>query len=149
MKRRVKQKGFTLIEVIFFIVVVGIAMAGITPLYMQVLSGLHVLNEGMQAEFLGREMSESLRAAYGKDGSGFVNLTQANFPSQTGIDLGSGFQFDRTVEVQGMIPGQLPDPCTGQPYNGESFKCLTVTVKASGSGEILFQERMVNTDLLN
>ncbi len=148
MKQKNKQGGFTLIEVIFFIVVTGIAMAGITPLYMQVLSNLHTLNDGMQAEFLGREMSESLRAAYAK-GSGFNNLTEANFPSKTGIDLGGTVLFDRTVKIEGMIPGQLPDPCTGKSYSGEAFKCLTVTVTASGTGSVLFKEHMVNTDLSN
>lgn len=140
--------GFSLLELIFFLVVAGISMAGITPLYLQVLSTLHILDDGLQAEYLGLETVESMKAAYG-NGSGFANLTEANFPSQTGISIGGTITFDRTVEIEGMVPGQTPDPCTGQEYAGEAYKCLTVTVMATGSSEILFRERVVNADLLN
>ncbi|MEO5330518.1 MAG: prepilin-type N-terminal cleavage/methylation domain-containing protein [Magnetococcus sp. YQC-5] len=148
MKWKSPSHGFTLIEVIFFIVVVGVSMAGITPLYMTVLSNLHTLNDGMQAEYLGWESVEKLKAAYA-NGSGFAKLTEVNFPSESGINLGGTVLFDRTIEIEGMIPGKTPDPCTGQAYNGELFKCLTVTVKVNGSGEVLFIERMVNSDLQN
>ncbi|MBF0213988.1 MAG: type II secretion system protein [Magnetococcales bacterium] len=140
--------GFSLIEMILFIVVVGISMAGIIPLYNTVLSNLHVISDSMQAEYLALEMAETLRAAYAK-GAGFVNVTEANFPSQTGIDVGGTLRFDRTVVIEGMIPGQLPNPCTGQEYNGEAYKCVTVTVSETGSGTVLFREHMVHSDLLN
>ncbi|MEO5344884.1 MAG: type II secretion system GspH family protein [Magnetococcus sp. YQC-9] len=140
--------GFTLIEMIFFIVISGISLAGIIPLYNQVLSSLHVLDEGMQAEYLGLEMVETLKSVYNK-GNGYANLVEANFPPEYGINIGGTLQFDRTVQIEGMIPGQAPNPCTGQEYNGEPFKCLTVTVTKSGSSGALFQERLVNADLLN
>ncbi|MBF0190854.1 MAG: type II secretion system protein [Magnetococcales bacterium] len=148
MKHKRASQGFTLIEMIFFIVIAGISLAGIVPLYNTVLVNLHVLNDGMQAEYLGLEMVETLVSA-NAGGAGFANLTEANFPSQTGIDLGGTLRFDRVVQIEGMIPGQQPNPCTGLEYNGESFKCLTVTVAENGSGQVLFKQQMVNADLPN
>ncbi|MBF0126096.1 MAG: hypothetical protein HQM02_02695 [Magnetococcales bacterium] len=148
MGKRLTAGGFTLLEVIFFIVVTGLSLASITPLYMTIFSNLTALNEGMQAEYLGQETVEAMKSAYGK-GEGFGKLLEANFPSETGIDVGGAATFDRTIEIEGYVPGQTPNPCTGQEYNGESYKCLTVTVKVNGSSTILFRERMVHTDLLN
>ncbi|MBF0163268.1 MAG: prepilin-type N-terminal cleavage/methylation domain-containing protein [Magnetococcales bacterium] len=140
--------GFSLIEMIFFIVVLGISMAGIIPLYNNVLSNLHVMDEGMQAEYLGLEMVETLKSVYNK-GAGFIKIVDANFPSQYGIDIGGRLQFDRVVVIEGMIPGLVPGPCTGQDYIDEDFKCITVKVLRSGSSEVLFREQLINSDLLN
>ncbi|MBF0273393.1 MAG: type II secretion system protein [Magnetococcales bacterium] len=148
MKHKRASQGFTLIEVIFFIVIAGVSMAGLVPLYNTVLLNLHVLSDGMQAEYLALEMVETLTAAYAK-GAGFANLTEANFPSQTGIDLGGTMRFDRIIQIEGMIPGKQPNPCTGMEYNGEPFKCLTMTVMENGSGRVLFKQQMVSADLLN
>ncbi|NGZ07589.1 MAG: hypothetical protein G8237_14685 [Magnetococcales bacterium] len=140
--------GFSLIEAIFFIVVAGISMAGVIPLYSNVLTNQYKVSTYMQAEYLFLETAESLRAAYAK-GAGFANITEANFPSRMAMDLGGTMRFDLLIEVEGMVPGQLPNPCTGQDYAGESYKCVTVTVRKAGSSEVLFRKQMLNADLLN
>ncbi|MBF0626877.1 MAG: type II secretion system protein [Magnetococcales bacterium] len=143
-----KAGGFSLIELIFFIVISGITLVGIVPLYTTVLTNLHVHSDIVQAEYLGWEMAETLQSAYNK-GDGFLDLTEAKFPTQTGIDLGGTLKFDRLVEVEGMIPGRLPNPCTGQEYAGEPYKCLTVIVKQAGTNQELFRVRMINSDIKN
>ncbi|MBF0416840.1 MAG: type II secretion system protein [Magnetococcales bacterium] len=148
MNGRRKAAGFTLFELILFIVVTSISLAGIIPLYNNVLTGLQVVDELTQAEYLGLEMVETLRSVY-NEGIGYANLIEANFPSELAINIGGTYRFDRFVQIEGMIPGLNPGPCTGLEYNGEPFKCLTVSVKRSGSDAVLFQERLFNTDLSN
>ncbi|MBF0178930.1 MAG: type II secretion system protein [Magnetococcales bacterium] len=140
MNARCSIAGFSLIEVIFFIVIAGISLSAITPLYMTVLSNLHIVSDGLQAEFLAQESLESVAATYGKgnDPLAFNRISEANFPTQNGIDIGGTITFDRVIAIEGRIPGKTPDPCTGQPYNGEAGKCVKVTVKASSTGEVLY-----------
>lgn len=154
MIRKFHEQGFSLIEMILFIVVTGIAMLGIVPLYNNVLANLHLISDTMQAEYLGLEMVERLTATYFNAPVGapagsrnFVGITSANFPSETAIDMGAGLKFDRTVTVEGMVPGQTPNPCTGSAYNGESYKCVIVVVTPNGSNQILFKSTQGFSDL--
>ncbi|MBF0340941.1 MAG: hypothetical protein HQL95_08270 [Magnetococcales bacterium] len=136
------QDGFSLLEAIFFIVVSGIALSAIIPLYGTVLSNVHVLSDNMQAEYLGLEMIERINAVYNKASppatlKSFILVTEAQFPSEVAIDLGGGaMKFDRTVEVQGRIN----NVCTGIPYNGEAEKCVFVRVKDNRTGQELYKD---------
>ncbi|MBF0440222.1 MAG: type II secretion system protein [Magnetococcales bacterium] len=143
-----RLNGFTLIEVIFFIVISAIAMAGIAPLYMTVLSDLQALSVGMQAEYLGWERLEALKSTYG-NGEGFDKLTTANFPAESGLDIGGTVLFDRSVTIEGgtVLTGALNLSCSGQAYQGEPYKCLIVQVAAQGSSSVLFKQRMVAVNL--
>ncbi|GAB0057151.1 hypothetical protein SIID45300_01474 [Candidatus Magnetaquicoccaceae bacterium FCR-1] len=143
-----KSAGFTLFELILFIVITGITATGLIPLYNNVLSNLHVMNEGMQASYLGWEMIETLKSINGYNPpAGFGNLIEANFPPEYGIDVGGQLRFDRFVQIEGMIPGQMPTPCTGQEYNNEAFKCITVSVRKTGTSENLFSYTIYSSDL--
>lgn len=138
-----KSCGFTLIELILFIVVTSISVLGIIPLYNNILTNLHVMDDGIQAKYLGIEMVETLKSVNRKDGSGFASLIEANFPAERGIDIGGQTRFDRFVTIEGMIMGQLPTPCTKQEYNGEANKCIYVSVTKSGSSQTLWRDTLM------
>ncbi|MBF0152493.1 MAG: type II secretion system protein [Magnetococcales bacterium] len=130
---RLPDSGFTLIELIVFIVVVSIALLAVVPLYFQVATGAKFAREMMQAQYLAQErLEEMISEKY--MGGGFASITSANYPSQTNIDIGANINFDRTVIIEGgsLAGGTMTCNGTGV-YTAESYKCVYVNVFRNGS----------------
>ena len=130
MNGRRRHAGFTLIELIFFIVVVAIAAAAMAPLFGQALSGLDGIGERVQAHYLVQEWLET-RAVEPFPG----------IADETGTVTLDGIPFTREQSVEGAALDGTTLACTGSPHVDEAFKCVTVTVRRAGAGEILASGR--------
>ncbi|MBF0425033.1 MAG: type II secretion system protein [Magnetococcales bacterium] len=125
--------GFTLIELIVFILVVAIAMLAIVPLYLQVAVGAKSTREMLQGQYLAQERLEQMVAEVYK-GGGFSAITAANFPSETNLNIGANINFDRTVVIEGATFAGGTLTCNGNGvYTSESYKCVYIRVYRSGS----------------
>ncbi|MBF0136339.1 MAG: prepilin-type N-terminal cleavage/methylation domain-containing protein [Magnetococcales bacterium] len=125
-------KGFTLIELIVFIVVVAVVMAGIVPLYLQVTLGSKNTREMLQAQYLAQERIEQMEAEKSK-GGGFTSVTTTNFPNETNINIGASLNFDRTVAIQGATLAGGTLTCDGTNYTSGDYKCIFVQVYRTGT----------------
>ena len=139
---RFQQAGLTLIELIFFIVVISIVAATMAPLFSQLFSTLHVVSEGVQGHYLVQERLEKMTAKMRTDQADwFPNLQDQSVT----INL-DGVQFVRTVQVQGAILNGTDLACTGSPHTSEVFKCVTVSVSRADTGEFLGDGRIMLAD---
>ncbi len=136
--RQAQGGGFTLIELIVVIVVMGIALLGFMPVFNHVLSAEHRISESHQGQLLVQErMSQVLAARWGS--SGFTGIIDGLFADESAMDLGGAVRFDRKVEIQGayFATGSQTLSCSGSAYNNEDYKCVIVTVSVAGEGSTL------------
>ncbi|MBF0309083.1 MAG: prepilin-type N-terminal cleavage/methylation domain-containing protein [Magnetococcales bacterium] len=136
-----ERGGFSLIELIIFLVVVSVAFAGLVPLYSSVLRS-SFLRESVQGRFLADQVLEQMRAEVGELGStGFDNITSAKYPSQNGIDIGATVTFNRQVTIEGasVVGGSVV--CTGAAPTTETYKCVFVQVIKASDGQTLSNQQ--------
>ncbi|MBF0455832.1 MAG: prepilin-type N-terminal cleavage/methylation domain-containing protein [Magnetococcales bacterium] len=136
------NRGFTLIEMVIIIVLLGVSAVGMIPLFTQVLTSAHEISELHQGQLLAQERIEEVVAAR-RGAAGFSGLTEALFASERGIDLGGAVRFDRLVQVEGGVFDSVANTlrCSGWDYNNEEYKCVIVEVRTAGEGRILSQRR--------
>ncbi|MBF0175464.1 MAG: prepilin-type N-terminal cleavage/methylation domain-containing protein [Magnetococcales bacterium] len=131
------QTGFTLIELIVFIVVVALGLLAVVPLYLQITVGAKSSREMLQAQYLAQERLEQMLAEK-YAGGGFTAVTAANYPNESNINIGASLNFDRTVVIEGASLVGTTLTCNGTGvYTAESYKCLYVRVFAHGKTTIL------------
>ncbi len=132
--------GFTLVELIFFIVIIGIIGAVMGPVFGRAFSSLHIIGDGVRGHYLAQERLEEMCAGMRETDSEdwFPGIRDE---SET-ITL-DGSRLVRIVQVQGADLNGDDLACTGLSYSGEPFKCVTVTVKHADTGEFLGDGRMV------
>ncbi|MBF0369667.1 MAG: type II secretion system protein [Magnetococcales bacterium] len=137
-----RETGFTLIELVLFLVVIAIAIGGILPLFLQVLSGINVFREQVQADFLAREILEEIQAQQFR-GGGFSAITVAAYEGDEVIDIGAEVLFNRNVDLMGASLSGSAITCTGSDPAGESYLCVKVTVTNLENSEHLAQSQTV------
>ncbi len=124
------SSGFSLIELIIVIVVVGISVVILLPVFSNVITSAHRVSELHQGQLLAQErMSQMLNTRWA-DG-GFADIVD----DEESIDLGGPVQFDRELEVQGGVfnSGTGSLSCSGSAYNNEDYKCVIITVGIAGA----------------
>ncbi|MBF0158259.1 MAG: hypothetical protein HQL58_01930 [Magnetococcales bacterium] len=84
--------GFTLVELIVFIVIIASSIAAIVPLYTEVLIGQQQTREQIQAKFLATELFEQIRGECQIKHTTFANLKLLS----AATDL-TGFQRSMTI----------------------------------------------------
>lgn len=140
------ESGYTLIELVVAIVILGVVVVGLLPVFSNILSSSHRVGEMHQGALLVRERMEDVIAVRRQMGfTGFAELTAERFGDEIALDLGGPILFDRSVSIQGgefyPIDGSLG--CGGFPYNGEAYKCVKVVVKTNGEGVVLSQRSII------
>jgi type II secretory pathway pseudopilin PulG len=143
MNARFKVRGVTLVELIAFIVIVGILVAGIIGGFSTTLRGSGMPRQFTQAQQLAQERMELIRAR--KDTVGFACFTGTRYdPCQAAAASGSCPAMPASTHPAcGATPGYTVTPaldetgaCLG---NDPNYKCITVTVTDSTSGATLAQ----------
>ncbi|MBF0311187.1 MAG: type II secretion system protein [Magnetococcales bacterium] len=123
-----RARGFSLIELILFVSVVGVLMVGLMPLLQNVLGSVQTSQQATQGLFLAQERLEQMIGAY-RVGAGFDGVTEAAFPDEAGIALGNGPVYNRDVVVEGAsIAGQTLT-CNGGAYVSGNYKCVSVRIR--------------------
>ncbi len=116
-----KRNGFTLIEIIMVIIVLGIASYGVLTIFINALRGSAYPLQGVQAVELAKEKLEIIMADKYASPTGYSDLITANYPNEAPV---AGFpEFNRSAafaEVDGN------DLTTASP--GSGFMKITVTV---------------------
>lgn len=129
MKTRFHARGVTLIELIAFIIVVGVLVSGLMSGFSTTLRGSGVPKQVTQALQLAQERMELIRAR--RDVLGFSGFTAATYdPCLTGsthpaCSATFGFTVTPALDVTGA--------CMGGDAN---YKCITVTVTDAGGARL-------------
>ena len=119
MKQR--ERGFSLIETILVIIVLGIASYGVLTVFITGLQGSANPLLGVQAIELAEEKMELIIADKHSAARGYTYIISANYPDETPV---SGFpQFDRSVAFLDVDGSDLT---TALP--GSGYRKITVTV---------------------
>jgi prepilin-type N-terminal cleavage/methylation domain-containing protein len=137
-RTQLNQTGFTLIELIVALVLLGICVVGLMPVFQQILGANHRIGEMHQAQLLAQEkMAEVLEARWGS--GGFNGIDPSRFPDEIGFDIGGPVRFDRAVEIQGGSFNGNDNSfiCSGAAYINETHRCVFVTVRLTGEGTLL------------
>ena len=139
MKRLSCERGFTLIELIIFIVVIGLVMAGMVSVVGQVLSRLHHMPEYIQGYFLVQAMVDQMNAQdaeaeIGEIVSGSCQQPNGVTPWVAG-DVAMTCEVDEVVAVPNFVTNSFE--CTNQIYTEEPFKCVTITIRSQDSNEVI------------
>jgi prepilin-type N-terminal cleavage/methylation domain-containing protein len=123
------SSGFSLIELIIVIVVVGISVVILLPVFSNVITSSHRISELHQGQLLVQDKMSQMLKMHWADNK-FNEITD----EVESLDLGGPVQFDRELEVQGgnSVNGSLS--CSGSAYNNEDYKCLIITVGIAGEG---------------
>ena len=131
------HKGFTLIEFILVIVIMGIALLGLMPVFNHVIASAHRVSELHQAQLLAQEwMSQGVATRWGT--AGFEGLNTVLFVEDPDAAVGPVL-FERCVEIQSgsYNSGSNSLACSGAAYINEDYKCLIVTVRLAEEGSTL------------
>lgn len=136
MKNWAKDQGFTLIELIFFMVMLGLVVVGIVPLVDRIFSDLHRVMEYTQGYFLAQGVLEQTYAR--NEGGAFDQivwdeacLDPNEFPSlRCEMDV-VGATFDADTGIFNCTNG----------YSNENYKCVTVTIYSIHSNEVIAREK--------
>jgi prepilin-type N-terminal cleavage/methylation domain-containing protein len=130
--------GFTLVELIITIVVLGITLLGLQPVFSHVLASAHRVSELHQGQLLAQEqMSELLADRLHGTGPGYSGL--AAMAGTSRIDLGGPVLFERTVAVEGGI-FNIDDnslSCSGSAFANEEYACLIIEVRVAGEERVV------------
>lgn len=133
--------GFTLIELIFLMVLVSIVAVGVAPLVAQVFSHVHVVKEGVQGHFLLRAVLAQTYARY-ENGMFDQIVSEENCLDSDGENWTAGFPFHCQMVVVGAdfnaVAGTLG--CKSDLSANEGYKCVTVTIRRIDTGGIITQE---------
>jgi prepilin-type N-terminal cleavage/methylation domain-containing protein len=126
--------GYSLIELIFVIVILGVSAVGILPMFSQALTSTQKISELHQGQLLAQEGINQVVA----DKWGDVGFTGV-LAQEEQIDLGGSLIFDKIVEVQGGIYNSSNSSlsCSGSPYSDEDYKCVIVKIQITGEEAIL------------
>lgn len=136
------QQGFSLIEFIFWIVVVSVTAAGMIPLVSQVLSTLHLASEGMQAHLLAQAVVEQMNAV--EENSGFEQIQAGECRKPDGTPwVGAGLPLTCQVTLWAAEPKLALNTmeCTNQAYVDGEYKCVLVALHHTPSNEPIAQVR--------
>jgi len=120
-KNRPGQKGFSLIETIMVIVVLGIASYGLLNVFISGLRESASPLQGVQAIELAKEKLETIFSEKFDTAKGYSYLAAGNYPPETPINGFAG--FNRTVTFTEVSGTDLVTPSPGS-----GFKRITVTV---------------------
>ena len=130
MRARCGQRGFTLIETVLVIIVLGIASYGVLSVFFHGLTGSANPVLGVQGVELAKEKMEIVFADKHDSAKGYAHLTGANYPDETPV---TGFtDFNRTVQFLEVDKNDLTTPSAGS-----GFVRITVTVSWSGDSVTL------------
>ncbi|MBF0185271.1 MAG: hypothetical protein HQM06_12920 [Magnetococcales bacterium] len=129
-----KQRGASLLELLIWIMVISVAVAGIIPLYLQTLSHLHSPMEGMQAHLLAQAVVEQLQAIDANSASDLSQLPSGECRQPDGVtpwvDPSLPLRCRIDLWVAQPPAGSNPFACTRQPWTeNDIYLCATVTVQ--------------------
>ncbi len=132
------ERGFALIEFIFWMVVISLACAGIIPLVGQVFSTLHQPTEWIRAYFLARAVVEQMDAQTFDQISASNPCSKPDGTPWVGVDLPWTCQVDLWKAEPNFNLNKM-ECNTGQSYAGGDYLCATVTLSHRSSGEPVAQ----------
>ncbi|MBF0381431.1 MAG: type II secretion system protein [Magnetococcales bacterium] len=126
--------GYSLIELVFVIVILAIVAVGLLPLFNIAITSAQEVSEIHQGQLLAQEGMSQI-ANQVQRGSGFVGVVDETLQ----IDLGGPLVFEKIVEVQGGLfnSNNSSLSCSGSPYNDERYKCVFITIKIASQETIL------------
>ncbi|MBF0445314.1 MAG: type II secretion system protein [Magnetococcales bacterium] len=128
------SSGYSLIELIFVIVILGVAAVGLLPMFGQALSSAQQISEMHQGQMLAQEaMSQIVADRWGD--VGFTGVVA----QEKQIDIGGPLLFEQIVEVQGGVYNSFNSSlsCSGSPYNNENYKCVIIKIKIASEEALL------------
>jgi len=137
MKRRFHSHGVTLIELVAFIVITGVVVAGLATGISTTLRGTGTPKQMTQALQLAQERMELIRAR--KDVVGFACFTGTRYdPCQAAAAAGSCAAYSASTHPAcNSTLGYTVTPAldeTGACMGGDAnYKCITVTATGSGT----------------
>jgi Tfp pilus assembly protein PilV len=128
-RRYVSEKGFSLVEVIVIVLLLGISVLPLSRLAISNLDSGRTYNLIMKGTFYAQEIMERLIADYMANSRGY-NWVIANWP---GTVSGSPEGYTGTVSISA--------PST---VNGVTYVTVTVTVSANGMPNITLSTLLAN-----
>lgn len=131
MKTRFHARGVTMIELIVFIIIVGVLVSGLMSGFSTTMLGSGKPKQVTQALQLAQERMELIRAQ--KDVLGFAGFTAATYdPCLTG----STHPACNNPPLPGFVVTPVLDE-TGACLGGDTnYKCITVTVTDTGGARL-------------
>ncbi|MBF0399758.1 MAG: hypothetical protein HQL90_03210 [Magnetococcales bacterium] len=125
------EQGFSLLEFVFWIVVVSVAVTGLIPLVSQLLSTIHLAREGMQAHFLAQAVVAQLNTVDERAG-GFEQIRAGPCLKPDGAPwVGEGIPLSCQIEVWAALPN-LPAhtlECSEHAYVSGDYKCVRIILR--------------------
>ena len=115
-----RQRGFTFIETVMAIVVIGVGLFGLMHLFTGTVSNAFVTDQAIQATELARERLE--RVVFDKKMNGYNYVTTANYPAVENF-TGAFSPFTRTMTILEVRSDNLTTASAGSGY-----KRVSVTV---------------------
>lgn len=133
--RHRRHGGFTLMEMIAFIVVVGIAGAGLAGVFTQVMQGTSITVDGPRATLLAQGKLEEVLARWWDDrqnqGKTLAQFYTDRCTGQSTFD-DTALGFGRDVQCTGLTASGNTLTCGGTPAAPVSGLCVTVAITRGG-----------------
>ncbi|MBF0193011.1 MAG: type II secretion system protein [Magnetococcales bacterium] len=128
------SSGYSLIELVFVIVILGVSAVGVLPMFSQALFSAQKISEMHQGQMLAQEaINKVVKDKWGE--VGFTGIVA----SLSQVDIGGPLIFEEIVEVEGGIYNSSDNSifCSGSTYTDENYKCVTIKIKIAFEEEIL------------
>lgn len=125
------QSGFTLIESVLALVVIGIGVFGLMNLFQGTVSNVVSTDQAIQATQLARERLE--RIVFDKKMNGYDFINTANYPAVESF-TGSFSAFTRNISILEVSDSNLTTSS-----NNSGYKRVTVTVAWSDSNQVVLE----------
>lgn len=141
MNARFHARGVTLVELIAFIIIVGILVSGLVGGFSTAMRGSGMPRQFTQAQQYAQERMELIRAR--KDTVGFACFTGTRYDPCQNAAASGPCPMESASGACGATTGYIVTPsldetgaCMG---NDPNYKCITVTVTESTGGTTLAQ----------
>ncbi len=125
------MKGFTLVETVLSVFIIGVALFGLMHLFQGSVRTAADTDQAVQAASLARERLE--RILFDKKMNGYDFVTQANYPAVENF-TGAFAPFTRTVAIREV---RETDLTTDQANSG--YKRVTVGVQWGANGHVTLE----------